>query len=490
MKQTRSFDLNRPSMSQSWLIYLALAVFVGVAMGLAAYVVSQQAVKWMVVGIAVAAAPVVVLLVKDVRRLILVVLVADISLGIDIALQNQETHQGGPTGFIISLMTFALVAGFGLWLMDRRPKLNWCAPITIPVLFYLATIVLSFAQASNVTLSLFGIFLNIQFLLYFLYLANFANNWENLRLVITTAAVLLLIQSFYMLLQYFLGVSVTLGFLSSTFVEGSRGVSGVRIGGTIGSPNSAAAYLATMLGIVLSGYATGKLVNGKLAVPAFSLGVIALILTMTRSAWGSLGIIVLIMLPWLWRTTAGRKMIPVMIFLVLVGATAFGSEIMSRLATSATDTTREELAYMANNIIDAFPMGVGENNYDQVMSDQYAHPAWVGHTLYVVHNKFLLIRAEDGLIGMVAFVLVLVMAGWQSARLAFMRGLDKNLAVLPAGLMAVLLGYSFHMTTEGFASRGNLMLLWFDLALIMAVKPLLEASVAEAKKTPETNKGL
>jgi len=489
MKQTRSVSPNRLFQPQSWLTNLILAVVVGVAMGFLAYVASQQALKWMVVIVGAVAVPILLLLVKDLRSLILVVLVADISLGVDIALQDQDWHQGGPTGYIISLMTFVLIMGYGLWLLERKPKFNWAGPVTIPVLLYLGTIVASLAQAQNIQLSLFSVFLNVQFLLYYLYLANFANRWDNLRLVMTAATVLLLGQSIYMLLQYFLGVSITLGFLPSSFISGSRGVSGVRIGGTIGTPNSAAAYLATMIGVVLSGYASGKLISSRLALPAFGLGFAALILTMTRSAWGSLAIIVVIMTPWLWRSTVGRKLLPQMAFISVFVLALFGVEIYNRLQTTLTDTTREELAYMAYNIIDAYPLGIGENNYDQVMSDQYAHPVWVGHTHYPVHNKYLLIWAEDGIWGLAAFVLLLIAAAWQAARLVFLPGLDKNLAVLPAGLLAVLTGYSFHMTNEGFASRVNLQLLWFVLALIMAIKPLLEESVSGPKTTPETNKG-
>jgi len=238
-----------------------------------------------------------------------------------------------------------------------------------------------------------------------------------------------------------------------------------------------------MIGIVLSAYATGKWIHPKFAILACGAGFIALILTMTRTAWASLALIIGIMLPWIWRSSVRNRFFAVLVVAIIVAMLGFGSQIITRLQAAETDTARDELAYMAYNIIRAYPLGVGENNYDQVMSDRYAHPNWVGHTLYPAHNKFLLVWADDGLPGLVAFSILLLMAAWQAVRLAFRKGLDKNMAVLPAGLLAVLCGYILHMQSEGFSGRSNLQILWLIFALIMGVQPLLQA-LPPNKETP------
>jgi hypothetical protein len=46
--------------------------------------------------------------------------------------------------------------------------------------------------------------------------------------------------------------------------------------------------------------------------------------------------------------------------------------------------------------------------------------------------------------------------------------------VIVAGLLGALAGYAYHMSTEGFASRGNLQILWFLIALIAAISYMID----------------
>jgi len=471
-----------------WFVAPLLAILIGVGMGVLAYVASHLELKWTAAIVLSVGAGVAFLYIRDTHKLILLMLITDISIGMDIAIRDQEWHVAGPTGYIVSLMTIGLVIGYGLWLIERRPRLKFYAPMTVPALLYFASVLLSLFQSRNIELSLFGVCLHTQFILYYLYLANQIERWDHLRLVMNAVAGFLLFESVYMVLQYFFGFSFTLGFLPSFTEVGSSGVSETRYGGTIGSPNSAAAYLAAMMGIVLGAYATRRLISPKLALPAFGLGFVALILTMTRTAWASLAIIVAIMLPWLWRSAIRKNLLPTLAVIVVMVGVIFGSEIITRLKATETDTTRQELAYMARNIIKAYPLGVGDNNYDQVMSDRFAHPNWVGHTLFPAHNKYLLVWAEGGYPGLVTFILLLLAAALQSLLLALRKGLDKDLAVFPASLVAVIAGYSFHMTTEAFSTRANVQILWLIMALAMAIQPLFMAPPPPVEETSSKSK--
>ena len=76
------------------------AILVGLGAGALAVVRHNVETQWAgIILIATAAFPV-ILLVKDIRKLILIALVVDLALGIDIAVQNQGWHQGGPTGYL------------------------------------------------------------------------------------------------------------------------------------------------------------------------------------------------------------------------------------------------------------------------------------------------------------------------------------------------------------------------------------------------------
>lgn len=463
---------------------LLLTVLIGIGAGLAAILANQVSVKWALVILLAFTAPAVILLVNNLRKLLLIAVTIDIPLGLDIAINNQDWHLGGPSGFIISLMTVALVIGYAIWIVEKEPKPRFFSSVTIPALLFLFMVVVSLFQSVNLQLSLFGIFLQVQFFLMYFYLANHIRSWQDLRLVITVAAIGLLLQAALMLLQYFTGISLSFGAVSSYAYElgVSAGATGSRVGGTIGAPNSAAAYLVSTLLFVFSAYLSDRLVNKFLAILACSLGIIALVATSSRTAWGSLVLAIIVLLSQIIWTKAGKKAFWIIVVGALLIGAFFGEQIWARLEASFSDNTRPELAYMARNIIRAHPLGVGENNYDQIMSDKYAHPNWVGHELLPVHNKYLLIWAETGILGLAAFGLLLIATAWQARRWFFQTNLPPHLLIPTAGLLSAFLGYAFHMSMEGFSSRANGQILWFLVAITVALNQLIFCPKREAEQ--------
>jgi len=468
-----------------------LAILVGGGVGALAIVAGNASTKWAGVILIAVAAPAVALLVNDIRKLILIVLVVDIPLGIDIAIQNQEGHLGGPTGYIVSLMTIVLIVGYALWIIERKPQVRFFPQVTIPALLYLFMGVLSFYQSRNLQLSLFGLFLNCQFVLMYFYIVNHARTWADLHLIIVTMVVCLLLESALMVMQYFMGITLDLGMTSSYSLDGlaSKGVTGPRVGGTIGTPNSAAVYLTPVLVLTFGAYLTGRLVDRRLALGAFFLGTIALIATASRTAWGSFFIGMLILLSRAVRIDAGKKGVLLLLVGGLLLGIFFGAQMQTRLAAAATDRTRPELAAMAYNIMRDYPWGVGENNYDQVMSDKYAHPNWVGHTLYPVHNKYLLVWSETGPQGLVAFSLLLVAAAWQARRWLFRTDIAPHLFILAAATLGALVVYAFHMRMEGFSSRTNLQQLWFIITMMVVVNQLIAQTASDVASARSQESG-
>ena len=451
-----------------------LAISIGAILGALTLATGGWSNKWTLILLLGVAAALVALVVKDMRRLLLIACVVDIPLGLDIALQDQEWHQGGPTGFLVSLMTVVIVVGYALWILERKPRLQFFPTITLPALLYLFVVVVSLFQARNLQLGLFGLFLQCQFFLMYLYLANHVITWEDARLIMITAVLCLLLEAALMVAQYYTDTALTIGAIATYSYDsaGSAGTTGPRVGGTIGSANSAAAYLAPMLLLAFAVYLTGGLANAGLILVASSLGIVALIATASRTAWGSLALSTSLFMTQVIQTPAVKRAIVILLIGGSLLGVLFGAQITERLAAITTDTTRPELAYMAHNIIHDHPLGVGENNYDQVMSDKYAHPNWIGHTLSPVHNKYLLVWADTGLQGLIAFVLMLLSAAWLAVRRLFTRGLPTRMRILLGGFLCALCGYAFHMSTEGFSSRANVQILWFLMAMIAALSRL------------------
>jgi hypothetical protein len=453
-----------------------LAVLVGGGVGLAV-IVSQVSTKWTVVVFLAAVAVPVVLLVNDVKRLVLIAFVVDAPLGIDIAIQNQGWHQGGPTGYMVSLMTIALIVGYALWIMEREPKPRLFPLVTIPALLYLFMTAFSFFQSRNWQLSAFGLFFKLQLFLMYFYVVNHVRTWADIRLIVITAAICLLLESTLMVFQYFTGGTLDIGGLVSSEAmsaeSAGEGVTGARISGTLARPGNAALYLNSMLTLVLGAYLGGKLIDKRLALGALSLGIVALVTTSSRGGWVAFAVALLVMLGLIVWTEAGKKLLLIFLFGGSLMGIFFGGQIQERLVTTQEDKSREELATMAYNIIRAYPWGIGENTYDLYMRDEYAHPAWVGHTKYPVHNHYLLTWSQLGPQGLAAFVLLLIAPIWQTRRWLFRSSTASHYVILAAGLLGGLAAHMLHMTSETFSGGPPVELLWFILAMIVAVNWLI-----------------
>lgn len=472
---------------------IILAILVGGVAGSLAITANQAPAKWSLIIVLVSALPAAILIINDLKKLILAAFVVDIPLGLDIAIPDLEWHQGGPNGYMISLMTLGLGVGYAVWILERKPKARFFPQTTVPILLYMLMVMFSFYQARNVQLSAFELFLLGQFFLMYFYIANHVTAWRDIRFVVGVVIVSMLFESALMVIQYVTGFSFSLGPIASRSYEvgASAGAIGLRVGGTIGQPNAAGTYLTVVLLIAISALLIDSLLDKTLVVIACVLGSMALIFTSSRTAWGGFVLGLLLLLMQTIQTSAGRKLIlGTTVGMLLVGM-FFGAQIMSRIETSAADRTRQELATMALNIIDDFPLGIGANNYDQVMSDKYAHPNWVGHTHMPVHNKLLLVWSETGPQGLVAFVLVLAATTWQGARWITAMHSNPQLAVVMACFFSAFISYVFHMQTEGFATRVNLQSLWFIIAMIAAMNRLMldTEPVTEHGRVPAVTPG-
>ncbi len=117
-------------------------------------------------------------------------------------------------------------------------------------------------------------------------------------------------------------------------------------------------------------------------------------------------------------------------------------------------------------IRDNLVLGVGANNF-AIMIDRYANSEFSGEWLFTVHNQFLLEWAETGIVGLVAFLWLLLATlhrGWLGWRLN-----DRFLSPLALGFTAAILGHVAHMFVDLFNQRWQVQLLWLVAGLITAI---------------------
>lgn len=148
----------------------------------------------------------------------------------------------------------------------------------------------------------------------------------------------------------------------------------------------------------------------------------------------------------------------------------FGSAVLERLTGDdlGAAASRGPLAQVALRIIGDHPIfGVGANNYTTQL-ERYYTVEFAEAYVYTVHNKYLLVWAETGLIGLVTFLGFLfahIRRAWQT----WMRR-DRLLSPLALGFAAAVVGQMVHMFFDVFHGRPQLQMLWLVAGLITAMR--------------------
>jgi O-antigen ligase len=258
-----------------------------------------------------------------------------------------------------------------------------------------------------------------------------------------------------------------------------------RVGGTLGHANSLAMFLEMQLPIVLSlsiarDVAIGNR-NRVLLLSAFVLGSITLAMTFSRSAWLSLAVAAVLVFIFHFRdlkltvrqlVLGGSAGIVAMAGLVLLR-----DPIVRRLeaSTSASFTFRSNLIVISQNMIKQHPwLGIGLNNFTLVMNE-YDTIGFTDWRVTPVHNLFFLTAAETGIVGLIAFLWLLVgvfSEGWK-----ILRTKVPFLTSLTAGILAGLIAALVH-SNLGWLWRYDVVYIqfWFLVGYMLSFKNLLDSS--------------
>lgn len=452
-------------------IPIALGILVGTAVILPRFVRPD----WLGLMVLATIAGAVVLLVRNVRWLLLILLIVDLPLGLDVMLAKRPDHIGGPSGLFVSLMTIALALGW-VYSMTRlrgsdRIKAYFHPAIAVPALFYLAAVAASALQATEVWFTLAQVFLEVQFLLLFFLVANLIRTWADLRVAFTTVAVCLLLEGLLMFFQYYAGFEFHAFGIYTEASASEVASAAARVSGTFSSPNIAATFLSVALATTLAGYLSdGRLVPRWLALSAFLIGLVALVMTQSRGGWiaAALSLSLLLVLALRRRISARAGMFLLSIILVL--GIASSTVILERFVIEDRGSAVSRIYHsrLALNIIGDYMLtGVGANNQSYfLVDDRYRPPELIGATPAAIHNTYLAIWAELGIFGLLAFLWLVTAGGW-CALSAFVRTRDQYAAIALIGLLAALVAYLVGVLTEPLRPR-RMQALWLTLAFIAA----------------------
>jgi putative inorganic carbon (HCO3(-)) transporter len=415
---------------------------------------------------------------SKVQRFLLAVVVLDIpiQLGRTFFLRAHEADLGAVKGLTISVTTMAVAGLYLSWflrvLVGRIPRARGSLHGNWALLAYVAISAFSMLIAQDAALSSFEVFLLLEASLVYFYVANNVQTREEVTFVLRVLLGGCLLESLIMIVMQFTVTPATQWDYAIHLIAEPAGNSGLmRIGGTIGVPNVAGAYLSILLACAAAVLFTslGRMYRW-LAMGVLGFGSIALISTFSRGAWIALTIAVsaICFSVWLRRGLSLKGPIA----LLAVGALLyipFHGLISERLFgdDKGSAEVRIPLMQLAYRMIADNPvLGVGANNFAVAM-DRYLTPEFRHGWRFAVHNKYLLVLAETGIGGLLAylaFLLGTLRTGWRCWKVQ-----DSLLSPLALGFVAGIAGHMVHLTVDLFHVRPVQQLLWLVAGLLTAM---------------------
>lgn len=426
--------------------------------------------------IALFAVPIAILASRRMQRVLLAIMVVSISLQVEkhFLLQENAAELGSLGGLQISLTNIALAGLYVAWLVrivvrsgsftPQRQNLSKATflPAALLLLFY----AISLLVANDTTLGVFEVWSVLELFCLYLYIAKTVSSREDVLFIVRVLLIGLIIQSSLMLAQ----VGGLLGDIQFYGIKARAEFAGdTRISGTIGAPNQAAAYLAMMMVVALGVmFANVGRTLKYLAGISFALATVPFIFTLSRGGWISLFVALSTLAIAGWRRLP-RKIVVVCIVATTLLTLPFKGAIEERLYSDdrGSAASRMPLNNLAGVMIADHPLlGVGANNFAVAMRPYLSH-GFAGDFVFTVHNQYLLIWAETGIGGLIAFVwflVAIVRQGskcWQSKEILF--------APLALGCISAILGFTVQMLFDLFRGGAALHLIWLLGGLLTAM---------------------
>lgn len=395
---------------------------------------------------------------------------------------------GGVQGLNISLQFLTAVAYLITWRFRPAPSPNDVRGVD-PAFFsacacFIALASLSILNTTTKSFTIYGIFYHFCLSVVAIAACHICSSrvglealWKGIWLITLTQTTVLLVQRVTKI-----NFSMTGEVVDKFWAD--------RYGGTMGiAPVSVATLL---MGLVI--FSEMRVLRGDMRtlfrwVPAFGLGVLCLLLSLTRSAWIGCGIGSLFVLGWLIRR---RGLSSVRAMLLAAGAfaalaVAYGP-VRGRMDANHQNAAEERwrLNYVNLEMMKAHPLiGIGLNTaYDSKVAylpKFFTDDDWI----YIAHNQYLLIGAEAGLIGLGAFLWILWVAIRSAATAA--RAPDSIVSETGAVLFAYLMAFVWGMNLDFYGGMQVYVLLWFTFGCATGVAVLARREARAAMRATDVD---
>lgn len=420
--------------------------------------------------------------IKAPERWLFAVLVVSLSFSARLRLFSSEMHQGGAEAAIAPL-DFPLLALACLYFLDglKNGTIEWhWGPVETRIVIFGVMTSFSLLVAPSVAFGVYELLRLVKVLLLLVCIKRFVRTESLAKLTVYLMIGIVLAQSLLGIAQLTLNRPLglfILGEADQVWLDFSVGEGARRVGGTLGHANNLALFLELLLPLCFSLFISVSVSSTvrSLAFLAFSTGIVAMILTLSRSGWVSLALalgLVLFIRFRSHRLLAKRRVSALLVtgLVSLAVILLLWDTIYLRLTASSPNSFifRQHMMLIATNMLKAHPIiGTGLNNF-MLNTPQYT-PIGIPHYKLPVHNIYLLVAAEVGLLGFLAFawlVVTTLRVAWRAVKLS--HGIHAaSSRGLFAGMVATFLVDS--MLGWGWRFDVNYMLFWFIVGFLLSL---------------------
>jgi len=450
--------------------------------GLASLVLAQAGVVGLLAVGALGGLAIVLLVVRQRELFVLLVMIASLQFVFHKSIGPVATDvSGGAPSVYITSVDVSLLVLYGLWIASgtfaREIVTIWGKPVFMLPLVAIASTLPSLLVAPNLFLGFGELVRMVWMYALFVYVALRVRSRRDVALVIGTLFIVAIAQFAVSVLQWRTGSSLGLGFLGEEQALGVRSLDGSEIArpsGTVVHSDFLAALVAPIA--LFASALSVELRRGPwvraACIALTAIGAATLFLAQARAAMVGFGGGIFVLVGWyMLRGRISLRLVALTGGVLLFVAILFGGVIADRLLGNfGTDhfqlevRSRVELNDLALAMIgDNAVIGVGLNNFEQVM-DRYDRYGLI-FADNPVHNLYLLVTTETGIVGALGFALSAGAVGLAALRAARLTGL---LGATGAAVAAIVVFFGLEELLT-FSLRQDMPLAIFWLAAGLAV---------------------
>ncbi len=431
----------------------------------------------------------------------LIVFALAIPVRINLGFFYRKEHVGGAIGIDVSAIHVSILIMLALLVYKalkarKRPIFQYEPTLLWPHALFFLAMIWSVSAADDKILSLFEIIRTVVLIAVLFVIMNLKEE-RHIRILLFLLTFGVFFQAVLAIVQYRTGENLGLRFLGEQAIVGQM-LGGMisRATGTIGHPNTLAYFFEILLPLTLALTLVEKKTSLKIwYFIAFAFGMAGIITTLSRAAWLTLPV----SLPLVFILALRRRIFRVQTVMIVSVFAIFASiflyayypTIQKRFYYEDYGSARSRipLNQAALSIIKQFPLtGIGVNNFAQAFKkyDISGGSRILRGYSHVVHNMYLLVAGEMGIIGLLAF-LWMFLAVFLVAFRARNR-LDEWQSTVLIGISAGLLAQMIHgLFDPGFRMLMSLSTLVYTfIGIAGAVSLMKPADAAGSPKTAAT----